>query len=132
MIKNNKNKAQMLIQIIKFGVVGFSNTAIYLLCYYILLFCKTNYLFATVIGYLVSSLSGYMINKLWVFQAKEKSIKKSIVRYYVVYGLSLLINIWLAYLWVDILKISAYISPLLSMCITIPFNFFLSKFWVYR
>lgn len=122
-----------LIQIIKFGLVGLSNTVISLLIYYVLIWGGINYLLSTITGYLLSSVWGYFLNKIWVFKAKkQRAFGKSLTRYYIVYSVSLILSIALAYFWVDLLGITKYISPILSMCITIPFNFVLNKYWVYQ
>lgn len=128
------NKSGMIgkvAQFIKFGLVGASNTLISLIIYYLLVMLQANYLLATIMGYVISSLSGYVLNKLWVFKDKTDT-KRSIFRYYVVYISALLLNIMSMYLWVDILGISKQIAPILTLCITIPYNFIFSKLWTFR
>jgi putative flippase GtrA len=49
-----------------------------------------------------------------------------------VYFISFLINTAGMYLLVDILRVSRYIVPLLILCVTVPFNYFSSKIWVFR
>jgi putative flippase GtrA len=87
---------------------------------------------ANISGYIISSFSGYFLNKIWVFQAKHTQMKKSLLRYYLVYATAFLINIVCMYIFVDRVGISENIAPYFVLCVTIPYNFLLSKLWVYR
>lgn len=120
------------VQFIKFGLVGFSNTIISLLVYYILIYLGISYLIANIAGYIISSLTGYVFNKIWVFKDAKRSIANSMIRYYVVYCSSFLINVSTMYLWVDIINIQKTIAPLLTLIITIPYNFIFSKYWTFK
>jgi putative flippase GtrA len=125
------NMTVRLVQFIKFGLVGVSNVLISLLVYYLLIALRVHYIPASIAGYLISSLSGYFLNKMWVFKKSTASVKGSMVRYYIVYGSSLLINTLVMYLWVDLLNISDKLAPILTLCITVPYNYFLSKIWTF-
>ncbi len=131
-MKTKKSMFKLFIQFFKFGIIGGINTLISLAIYYGLVFLHINYMIATACGYVISSLIGYTLNKLWVFQAKNQSINKSLVKYYIVYLSSLLLNIGSMYLWVDMLKISKFLAPILTLMITIPYNFLFSKLWVFQ
>ncbi len=122
---------EKLVQFIKFGLVGASNTVISLAVYYILIMLQANYLLASIAGYFVSSISGYLLNKHWVFKS-GKAVKDSIVKYYIVYITSLVINLVTMYIWVDILFISDRIAPILTLCITVPYNYVFSKLWAFK
>ena len=119
-------------QIIKFSIVGIINTVVSLFIYYLLLGLSVHYNMATVCGYIGSSIIGYILNKVWVFQAKKISSKRSLFRYYVVYGTALLLNLFFMHVWIQIFGIDKRIAPILTLCITIPYNFILSKFWVFQ
>lgn len=123
---------KLLQQFIKFGLVGCINTATSLAIYYILLFFSVKYLLASVLGYVSSSIVGFILNKFWVFQAKNTKTVQETVRYYIVYGCALLINLCMMYLLVDILMISDKIAPIITLCVTVPFNFVMSKLWVFK
>lgn len=36
------------------------------------------------------------------------------------------------YLWVDVLHISKYLAPILTLFVTVPYNYLFSKFWVFK
>ena len=119
-------------QLIKFGIVGIGNNIIFLSIYYLLLYFKINYQAANISGYLLSSIFGYLINKVWVFNSKASPVNKSLSRYYIVYATAFLINLTCMYIFVEILKIPKALAPYFILIITIPYNFILSKLWVYR
>lgn len=122
-----------MIEVLKFGLVGISNTIVYLTIYFIFIKLGIHYLIANFMGYLISSMCGYILNKIWVFEYKKNILfEKSLYKYYITYIIAFGLNISLLYYLVDIIKISEMISPLLILCITVPFNFFMSKYWVYK
>ena len=121
-----------VVQFIKFGIVGASNTLISLLIYYIFILVGINYLVANISGYIISSIWGYVLNKMWVFKENKCDTKVSICKYYIIYGSSLLINLLSMYILVDQLNVSEIVSPLLTLCITIPYNFILNKVWAFK
>ncbi len=122
---------QLIQQFMKFGIVGVTNVAVYTILYWIFVYFNMNYLLATTIAYLVSSVGGYILNHIWVFKS-EKKVKESVVKYYVVYGSSYLLNMLCMYIWVDILNLSVNIAPLLTLCVTTPYNFIFNKLWVFN
>ena len=120
-----------IVKLIKFGMVGVLNTFNSLWIYYLLISFHSNYLLATILGYIISSIIGYFLNKIWVFKEKTKS-KKSLIRYYIVYLSSLGLNVLLMYLWVDCLNLSDKIAPILTLLITVPYNFIFSRLWIFN
>lgn len=123
---------EKIAQFIKFSFVGASNTLIFFFIYYSLIFFNVNYIIANTIGYIVSSFWGYILNKKWVFKESTEKTTNSIIKYYVVYGSSFFINIVCMYVFVDVLSISKIIAPILTMCVTVPYNFMLNKTWAFK
>jgi len=118
-------------QFIKFGIVGVSNTVIALGTYYLLIFLGVHYLIANGIAFVISVCNAYFWNSRFVFKVKSKSAVP-FIRVFVVYTCTALLSTGLLYLMVDILLISQWIAPLINLCITIPLNFLLNKFWALR
>lgn len=121
-----------MLRFIKFCIVGCSNTAISLMVYFLLLGCGTNYIMATIFGYVISSIWGYAVNKFWVFKPKRNIFWKSVIKYYIIYGAALGINVVGMYYLVDTAHFSKKIAPFIILCVMIPFNFCIGKFWIYR
>ncbi|MBQ6461088.1 GtrA family protein [Candidatus Saccharibacteria bacterium] len=122
----------MLKVFIKFGIVGVINTVLSLVIYYICIVINNDwYLFGTVLGYVISSIVGYFLNKLMVFKRPDMKHSRSLPRYYVVYASALILNILLMELWIKGLHLSSWIAPILTLCFTVPYNFVLSRIWVF-
>lgn len=133
---NKEEIKKLLIQFIKFGLVGVSNTLISLLVYYILVYFKCNYIVANTLGFIISVINAYYWNNKYVFKKntgrKEEKTYKKIIKVYVSYGVTFLLSTLLLYLMVDCFKISEYIAPIINLCVTVPLNFIFNKFWAFK
>ena len=123
------NKANLK-QFIKFGIVGASNTLIFLAIYYLLVFLGVHYILANVIGFVVSVCNAYYWNSRKVFKAQGG--KSAVIRTFAAYGATTLLSTGLMFVMVDVFGISQYIAPIINLFITIPANFVLNKLWVFR
>ena len=126
----------LIVQFIKFGLVGVSNTLIHLLVYYLVLWLDPAlYLLGNVAGWLVSVGNAFFWNNKYVFSGGSEdlfSVLKRLGKTYLSYGATFLLSTGLLYLEVDVLRWSAALSPILNLMITIPLNFLLNKFWTFR
>ena len=121
-----------LLQFVKFGIVGVSNTLIALMVYYALLLVGVHYLIANVISFVVSVLNAFYWNRKYVFKSGERRKYVQLTKVYVSYGVTFITSTSLMFAIVDIVGISEFIAPIVSLCITLPFNFLLNKFWAFR
>lgn len=130
---NHKNTIS---QLIKFGIVGLSNTFIGYLVYSLCIWLGLHYLIANLIGFIVSVLNAYYWSDRFVFKKDEgetRSTVKTILKTYIAYGSTgLLLASILLYLYVDMLHISEYVAQLLVLIVTIPINFIINKFWSFK
>ena len=121
------------VQFIKFGAVGALNTIISLICYYLFIWISPKlYLPGQVVGFLVSVLNAYYWNNRYVFRSGRKWSWKDLFHSYVAYGGTALLSALLSILEIEVLHWSAWIVPIINLCITVPVNFLTHKFWVYR
>lgn len=122
-----------MIQFIKFGIVGASNTAVSLAVYYIFLWLSLNLYIGNALGFVLGTLNAYIWNSRFVFK-KDKKRKNSviIIKTYIGYAFSLVLSELLLFVWVDVLHISEAIAPIINLFITVPLNFVMNKLWVYR
>lgn len=123
---------QKIFQFAKFGLVGVSNNIIFFVIYYILIYLNIDYIIANILGYITSSIWGYLLNKKWVFKESTEKATNSVIKYYIVYGSSFLVNILCMYFLVDVLNISKISAPILTMFITVPYNFIFNKIWAFK
>lgn len=125
-----------MMQFLKFGIVGISNTFLSLLIYYIFIWIDENlYLIGNIVGWLISVANAFFWNNKYVFMSESSGWRgtlKKIGKTYFSYGATFLISTGMLYLEIDILHWSAVISPILNLAITIPLNFLLNKFWAFR
>lgn len=119
-------------QFIKFGIVGLSNTIISYVIYVGLVYFTVHYQIANVVAFIVSSFSGFLLNRLWVFKVGEYSMLKQLSKYYLVYSFSLFLSLGLTYIWIELLGVNVYLPPIINLAITVPFNFILNKLWAFR
>lgn len=146
-------------QFIKFGIVGVSNTLISQGVYAVIVYLGGNYIFAYVMGFILSVLNAYYWGNKYVFKEDENAEKrvwwKVLLKTYVAYFWGFIVSAVLLVFWVDIVKISRFMYPFetvvkswgftkvdakmlgelvaapLNWVITIPMNFIINKYWAY-
>lgn len=121
-----------VLQFLKFGIIGVSNTVIALAIYYVLVFFSMHYLIANTIAFALSVLNAYYWNSKYTFETKEYDRRLQIVRIYLAYGVTFLLGTGLMFLQVNVLGVSEWVAPIVNLCITVPLNFVLNKFWVFK
>lgn len=136
-IENKEDLKKLIVQFIKFGIVGVSNTLISLAIYYVLVYFNCNYIVANTLGFIISVLNAYYWNNKYVFKSKEKvngkkDKVKQLVKVYMSYGITFLLSTVLLYVMVDLMNISEYIAPIINLCITVPLNFVMNKLWAFK
>ena len=134
-----------IIQLIKFCIVGASNTAIGYVVYIIALkvFRYGGWLEGTDIY--ISWVLMFFISVGWAFYWNNKFVFKSslndntydliaaLIKTYISYAFScLFLAEILLYIAVSKLYISEYIAPITILFITAPVNFIIQKIWVYK
>lgn len=105
------NKSSV-IQFIKFGLVGVSNTLVNYLVYVIFVALGVHYVIANALGFIISVLNAYFWGSRFVFKedkTKEKRVWwKVLLKTYASYALGFGINTVLLILWIDLLNIGQY------------------------
>lgn len=103
------------------------------LVYAVLVYFKVHYQIANLAAFWISVLNGYLLNRFWVFkkQATNRNPAQTI-KYIATYGFNLLLGITLMYLYVDVMHLNKYIAPFISLPITVPMNYCINRFWVFR
>ena len=123
-------------QFFKFGIVGVSNTAVSMGCYYLILWINPDwYIVGSIVGTIVSIFNAFVWNDLFVFTGNPKdfrSVVKRLGKTYVSYGGTSLLSTVLLWLEVSLFGVSKVIAPIVNMLVTIPLNFLINKFWTFR
>lgn len=134
-MNDKKNWIQSLLQFIKFGIIGVSNTLISYVVYVAGVWLGLHYLLASVFGFVISVLNSFYWNNKYVFkkEGKERNLFHTLIKTFLSYGFTgLILANLLLYLWVDVFQISEYLGPIINLMITVPLNFILNKFWAFR
>lgn len=111
-------------EFLRFLVSGGLNT-LFTYLIYLLLLTLLDYRVAYTFSYIFGIFVSYGLNVRFVF--RQKVTFKSFIQFPLVYLLQYLINLVLLYILVDHLHISKIIVPIISVLITIPISFLLSK-----
>ena len=118
---------------IKFGITGVLNTAIdfgiYTLCLEIF---KFDIKIAQPAGQCIAIVNSYLMNKNWTFQKRENYNITEILKFLLVNGGSVFINILGVYILHDILGIGEYLCKIPIAVITVVINYFGNKLFVFR
>lgn len=128
--------SQTIRQFIKFGIVGISNTLVSLGIYYLFVFINPRlYQFGNVVGWIVSVLNAFYWNNKYVFTINTHDAYSTLRRLgksYLSYGFTFLLSVLLLHVEVEMLHFSELICPIINLCITIPLNYVLNRFWTFR
>lgn len=143
-IKFTEEKWEALVQFVKFGIVGVSNTVISYVLYtgslllmrQFSLFPQVDYLLAQIVAFVLSVLWSFYWNNKMVFtlnDGEERSIIKSLIKTYISYSFTgLFLNSILLILWVQVIGISEFIAPIINLLVSVPINFLINKFWAFK
>lgn len=105
------NKAN-IIQFIKFGLVGVSNTLVNYIVYVIFVAFGVHYVIANALGFIISVLNAYFWGSRFVFKEDETKEKRVwwqvLLKTYASYTLGFVLNTLLLVLWIDITNIGQY------------------------
>ena len=133
---NRREQKALVIQFVKFGLVGVSNTLVSWICYYIILWIDDNlYMLGSLVGTVVSIANAFIWNDRFVFKGQENDWKNRLKRLgktYVSYGGTSLLSVLLLWIEVQLFGVSKVIAPVVNLLITIPINFLINKFWTFR
>lgn len=101
-----------IIQFIKFGLVGVSNTLVNYIGYVIFVSIGVHYVIANALGFVISVLNAYFWGSRFVFKEDETKEKRIwwqvLLKTYASYTLGFVLNTLLLILWIDITNIGQY------------------------
>lgn len=133
---NAEERKALILQFIKFGLVGVSNTLVAWACYYLFLWIDEDlYMVGSVVGTVVSIANAFFWNDRFVFKGGERDWKSRLKRLgktYISYGGTSLLSIALLWIEVELFGVNKAIAPVVNLIITIPLNFLINKFWTFR
>lgn len=123
-------------EVINYLIVGALTTLVSIIVY--ALFTKlfdVNYMVSNVISWIVSVSFAYVANKLFVFKSKCESKNDILVEIYQFFKyrlFSLVIDILLMYVFVELINIDDMIAKVIVQVIVIVLNYVFSKLFVFK
>lgn len=136
MTKERTVGALLLVQFLKFGIVGLSNTAISYAVYALLVLADVHYLVANTAAFVVGVLNAFYWSNKYVFTlsaAERRNTLWTLAKIFVTYGFTgLLLNSFLLYILIDCRSFNDLLAQLICLVITVPANFLLNKFWSFK
>ena len=132
-----------VMQFVRFGVVGVSNTAISygveMLGYYVLFAAspmdeRLKVILVSALSFVVSTINSYYWNNRFVFRGGKKRFSRHLVDYFrmaACYAVTGLILSPLIKLGLGRLGMPFWAASISTLIVTIPLNFLLNKFWAF-
>jgi putative flippase GtrA len=122
----------VVLQFVKFGIVGVSNTLITFAVYTLLLKgFGVWYLAASAIGFAVGAVNGFLWNRRWTFRGHVGDALTP-VRWGVVQGCGLGLNEGLLFMLVHGAGLDKLIAQALSIVVVTVLTFFANRAWTFR
>ena len=124
--------SKSLIQFVRFGIVGISNTLLTALMIWILLkvLHYSDY-FSNIVGYIVGLVNSFIWNRKWTFDSKTK-VTDTLYKFILTFGVSYLFQLGNLYILLRYTSIDSYISQLLSIVVYTGINFVLNKIYTFK
>jgi putative flippase GtrA len=124
--------APLLVQFIKFGIVGISNTLLTFAVYTLLLKgFGVWYLAASAIGFIVGATNGFLWNRRWTFR-EHVGDAFTPVRWMIVQGSGLALNEGLLYLFVHDAGLDKLLAQAFATAVVTVLTFFANRAWTFR
>ena len=129
-----------VLQFVKFGIVGCSNTALSDIINVVTLLLlsqvnfKWDYFVGNIVAFVLSVLWSFWWNYHYVFDNhKQQRWWKMLIKTYASYAFTgLLLSNVFSYILVGQIGVSKYIAPLIILIVSVPVNFILNKLWAFK
>jgi putative flippase GtrA len=127
-----RSRAPVLVQFVKFGIVGISNTLIAFALYTLLLKAfGVWYLLASAIGFVLGATNGFLLNRRWTF-AGHVGDSLTPVRWALVQSCGLGVNEGLLFLFVHEADVDKLLAQALATVFVTVTTFFANRAWTFR
>jgi putative flippase GtrA len=125
-------RAHVVVQFVKFGIVGVSNTVLAFAIYTLLLKAfDVWYLAASAIGFVCGAVNGFLLNRRWTF-AGHVGDSLTPVRWGVVQTCGLAVNEALLYAFVDGAGVEKLLGQALATAVVTVLTFAVNRAWTFR
>jgi putative flippase GtrA len=118
-------------RLVRFGIVGASNTAISLIVYILLLHFGVPYILSAPIAYAAGIANGYTWNRIWTFQTGDFHLPE-FSRFLLVQMVGLGLNMALLAFAVEALGMSHLAGEVASLVPVVAVTYALNRWWAFR
>lgn len=131
---SNLFKAANFVELIKFAFVGALGTVVNLSILYTLTeFFNVYYIISETIGFLVSVLHNYILNKIWTFKENlHERIFTKYFKYIIINLISLCINLTILFILVEFYGFWYIFAEVVAISIAFLNNFTVNKLWTFK
>src|SRR5271167_4809371 len=124
--------ASVIIQFLKFGIVGVSNTLIAFAVYTLLLkVFGVWYIAASAIGFTVGAVNGFLLNRRWTFR-EHVGDALTPLRWGIVQTCGLGVDEGLLYVFVHDARLDKLIAQVCATAVVTVTTFFANRAWTFR
>lgn len=118
-------------EIIKYVIAGILTTIISIVSYNLFRNININYKICTILSWILSVIFAYFVNKIYVFNKRENSLKE-FINFVLARLLSLGIEFIFMIFMVDLIKVNDRIAKIFVQFIVLVLNYIFSKFLVFK
>jgi putative flippase GtrA len=91
------------------------------------------YLFSAIISALLGGITGFVLERNWVFMKKDGKLTVQSTRYLLIWMVSIVLNTGFLYLMVDLFGYQYIVSKVIvSVLVGIGFNFLMHKYYIFK
>jgi putative flippase GtrA len=120
-------------QFLRFGIVGFVNTVLFLAIYYFFIWINPDfYLLGSISAFAITVAIAYILSRKFVFPDGRETAGRSLIKALIAYSFSFILSNGLLVLQVEVIHVSKVLAPILNLFVTVPVNFTINKFWTYK
>ncbi len=129
--KLNDKQQKLLMQILKFIIVGGIATIIDWIIYYFLYnYLGFDPLVANIISYLLATIYNYYGSVKYVFNVNDKKFKKTFTIFLILSLVGLLLSELLIYLMINIILMNKMLSKIIATMLVMIFSFITRKYFL--
>ena len=119
-------------EIINYIIVGGCTTIVSIASYFLFRLIISNYLVCTILSWIVAVIFAYFTNRIFVFNSKNKNIFLELIKFVFARVLSLLSELLVMFILVDLVNIDDKISKIIVQFIVLVLNYVFSKVFVFK
>jgi putative flippase GtrA len=117
-------------QILRYLASGFTAAGLEIGSYQLMLTLGVWYLAAATISTLIGTTTAFLLHKYIVFKKKDDTAAH-VVRYIVQQTCNAIIQVFMVYVFVEFMHVHPFWAKIISIGMTVSWNFFIYKFLVY-